>query len=342
MRPWQKDPRMRASADPVPARRGWPIWQVALSVGLTALVLWVLVRALASLEEISRAAAGLDATLVGLGLGLAVLAMVLSALRWQIALRAMGYSLSLWRCLEVILATWPPVLITPGRANELLRAGAIRGQVPLAVGAGSILVEKAFDVLALLLTACAGAALARSWAILGLLLVTVLVGLAGLAVLWRSPRYLQGVPWLHKYRDKLERLAEAFSAMRRKPLLLVELEACSLAIRLLTILVIHVLLLAVDVHVPWYDTLALWPLAVIVGLLPVTIAGMGTRDAAFIYLLDSRGQSLGAADLLVATMAYSALVIWFFAVIGLPFMVRELLRSRAGRAPEADNAARSE
>ncbi len=51
---------------------------------------------------------------------------------------------------------------------------------------------------------------------------------------------------------------------------------------------------------------------------------MGTRDATFIYLfLSARGHTVTHAGVLAATMGYSAIAVGFFAVVGLPFMIKE-------------------
>jgi hypothetical protein len=55
--------------------------------------------------------------------------------------------------------------------------------------------------------------------------------------------------------------------------------------------------------------------------MPVTLGGMGTRDAAFLYLLRTVAGHPAGAGVLAATMGYSAVALWSFAIVGLPFMV---------------------
>ena len=77
----------------------------------------------------------------------------------------------------------------------------------------------------------------------------------------------------------------------------------------------------------FFDTCCLWPVATLIGLIPVTLAGMGTRDATFIYLLGARGHTVPPAAVLAATIGYSAISVGVFALVGLPFMVRESARA---------------
>jgi hypothetical protein len=83
------------------------------------------------------------------------------------------------------------------------------------------------------------------------------------------------------------------------------------------------------------DTTLLWsrvPMAILIGLLPVTFAGIGTRDAAILYFLGpitGNGVALGLG--VFATLRYVVV-----AVAGLPFIVRlpvnvSSLRSRQAR-----------
>jgi uncharacterized membrane protein YbhN (UPF0104 family) len=115
----------------------------------------------------------------------------------------------------------------------------------------------------------------------------------------------------------------AFDALLASPARLVAASAASLVIRLLTLGITFALLRAVDADVDLFDTCALWPVAILVGLVPVTLAGMGTRDATFLYLLSVRGHLVTRGSVLAATMGYSAIAVGFFAIVGLPFMIHE-------------------
>jgi uncharacterized membrane protein YbhN (UPF0104 family) len=120
-------------------------------------------------------------------------------------------------------------------------------------------------------------------------------------------------------------LFAALDALRRSPARLASVAAVSFVIRVLTVAITHVLLLSVGADVRLFDTMTLWPAATLVGVLPITLAGVGARDASFIYLLHAESAGAAAPSVLAATMGYSLVAIVSFAVIGLPFMVRESL-----------------
>jgi uncharacterized membrane protein YbhN (UPF0104 family) len=120
----------------------------------------------------------------------------------------------------------------------------------------------------------------------------------------------------------------ALGALRRAPLKLFVPVGASLGIRSLTVAINHALLLSVGARVSLFDTMTLWPAATLAGIAPVTLAGIGARDAAFIHLLAERGAHADPSQVLAATVGYSAVAIGFFTLVGLPFMIRETLRER--------------
>ena len=64
-------------------------------------------------------------------------------------------------------------------------------------------------------------------------------------------------------------------------------------------------------------TVAVVPIAIFVGLVPVTIAGMGTRDAALIYLFSAYASD--SASITVG-LFFSLLRYWVLALAGIPFL----------------------
>ena len=85
---------------------------------------------------------------------------------------------------------------------------------------------------------------------------------------------------------------------------------------------IWLFILALQAWTPFLTNLALAPLAILAGLLPLTFAGIGTRDAALIFFYSSYLDAPTAAALgLLCTSRY-----FIPAVAGLPFMGRYLTK----------------
>ena len=100
----------------------------------------------------------------------------------------------------------------------------------------------------------------------------------------------------------------------RQQLLLITIT--SIFIWFLHLLQIWLFILALKAVVPFLISLALSPLSILAGLLPLTFAGIGTRDAAIIYFYqDYFSEATGAALGLLCTSRY-----FIPALIGLPFL----------------------
>ena len=64
------------------------------------------------------------------------------------------------------------------------------------------------------------------------------------------------------------------------------------------------------------------PIAIFIGMIPVTLGGMGTRDAAIIYLFSEFGTP---SELLGVGILFSLIRYWFLSVIGVAFMKKIVL-----------------
>ena len=246
----------------------------------------------------------------------------LGAVRWDLVLRSTGNRIGFRRALGAVLASWPAALVTPSRAGDLLRPLAIRDRVPVAQGVGSVLCEKVIDLGTTLALSAAGAALAGLWPVFGLAFAALCGEAVVLVLVIGNRERIASLPALRRRAQVIRDLSDSFAALTRAPGLLVATMTVSIAIRLLTCGVVYALLVSAGADVTLLDTCMLWPVATIVGLLPLTFGGVGTRDAAFLLLLAQRGHAVARGAVLAATMGYSAIALGAFALIGLPFMFR--------------------
>jgi uncharacterized protein (TIRG00374 family) len=306
-------------------------WRFALTAIVTAALLAVLVRSFGSAADFFAAARRARPWWVAASFAAATTCTLLTTVRWQLVVSAMGYRLPFRRALEVVLATWPLAVVTPSRANDLLRPLAVRDMVPLAAGAGGVVAEKAIDLGLLLAVAAAGAACNALWTWTGLITLVLLLEVFVVVMVVKRRHWLARLPLVRRRPQTVDELFEAMSALRRAPGRLASIATVSLLIRFFTVVVTHTLLVAVGANIPVLQTLTLWPAAMLVGVAPLTLGGMGTRDAAFLALLAERGTHVDASSVLVATVGYSAVAIWSFALIGLPWMIRETLTVRSSK-----------
>ncbi|MDY7020994.1 MAG: lysylphosphatidylglycerol synthase transmembrane domain-containing protein, partial [Cyanobacteriota bacterium] len=107
---------------------------------------------------------------------------------------------------------------------------------------------------------------------------------------------------------------------------LLKISLTSILIWFLHLLQIWFFILALNAQTPFLASLALSPLAILAGLLPLTFAGVGTRDAALVILYQPYFEATTAAALgLLCTSRY-----FLPALGGLPFLGQYLTLARQG------------
>ena len=251
-------------------------------------------------------------------------------------------NLGLWEANRLILAASVLNMVLPSKMGDIAKAyfmrdrSGISGTLSLSI----VVFEKACDFLSLLL-----------WCSFGLLLypvkdaffVSMTVAIAGglvLGVMVLASRRFSGLVFKTveqvapgKAKRKIQSLGASWKEMQsyfwsdRRQLLVIT--ATSIFIWLLHLLQIWFFILALNAWVNPLTNLALSPLAILAGLLPLTFAGVGTRDAALIFLYQPYfSQTTGAALGLLCTSRYL-----LPAIGGLPFLNQYLSRMNETKNP---------
>ncbi|NJO98703.1 MAG: flippase-like domain-containing protein [Pleurocapsa sp. CRU_1_2] len=248
---------------------------------------------------------------------------------WRLQQLVPRHSLGFLEANRLILGASVLNMVLPSKMGDIAKSyfmserSKISGSLALSIS----IFEKACDLLSLLL-----------WCVFGLLLypakdslfwiMTTVVGLGlimGLLMLGSQSfaDYLMAIAIKfapQKLKLKLQKMQAAWSQMHRyfwsdKQQLLV-ITSTSLFIWFLHLLQIWLFIVALKAIAPFLVSLALSPLSILAGLLPLTFAGIGTRDAAIIYFYQNYfNEATGAALGLLCTSRY-----FIPALIGLPFL----------------------
>jgi len=92
----------------------------------------------------------------------------------------------------------------------------------------------------------------------------------------------------------------------------------------MALLQIYLFFAAIGAHIPLLDVLFRMPVAMLVGQIPATLSGIGTRDGAMLYLFSGL---TGMEQIVAAGFLFTVFRYWVPAVAGLPFTVLENRRS---------------
>ena len=248
---------------------------------------------------------------------------------WRLQQLVPQYSLGFLEANRLILGASVLNMVLPSKMGDIAKSYfmAERSNISGSLALSISIFEKACDLLSLLL-----------WCVFGLLLypakdslfwimtIGVALGLSlGLLMLGSlafakgffgtAIKYAPG-----KLKSKLQKMQAGWGEMHKyfwsdKRQLLV-ITTTSIFIWFLHLLQIWLFILALGAIAPFIVSLALSPLSILAGLLPLTFAGIGTRDAAIIYFYqDYLSEATGAALGLLCTSRY-----FIPALIGLPFL----------------------
>jgi uncharacterized protein (TIRG00374 family) len=243
---------------------------------------------------------------------------------------------------RLILAASSLNMVLPSKMGEIAKAYFMRdrGHLSGTLALSLVVFEKACDMLSLLLWGVLGLIFypSKNW-LFGVMTFCVFAGLAIGSFLLASPRFahlffrLIGAIAPQKLQSKLETMSQSWSDMHnyfwRDQDQLIKITAISISIWFLHLLQIWFFILALNAWAPFLASLALSPLAILAGLLPLTFAGVGTRDAALIVFYSPFFDAPTAAALgLLCTSRYL-----LPAIGGLPFLGQYLSTVR-GRSPK--------
>lgn len=242
---------------------------------------------------------------------------VISAIRWQAILRTIGHDISLSRATVMIVGIWPLTAVSPAKAGDLLKAYSLRREMDPVIVAGSVMTERVLDVLVLAAFALTGGIYFQDYRIISGAAIVLIAMLAGFALV----RLNVALPIGPGIQDRLGDLFHSLAVLSKKPRLTILVILFTTANWFASILQTQLLFRAVGADVPLGFTAAAQPVAIFVGLLPVSIGGMGTRETAMVILFAAYAS---ASQALAAGLLYSFFGYWLLAVLGLPLIRRAL------------------
>ncbi len=307
--------RRRAGSGTWRQRLGWALGPALLLVILAGVDRSQLLAALRQAEPLPLIAAYL----------VPLPAILLRVARWRILLGEEGRHLGFRELTTLYAQSIAVGVLTPGRVGELAKAAAVtRRGVAVGSATWSAVLDRAADLgfLAVLAGVALGLPLARRLEG-GVPLALAAAGLAGgAAAAWLLGASGRGARWRRAW---VERLAPDRSGAPERPRARVAAPSAAAACALLTAAswaltyaANFLYCRALGLPVGYLEIAAISAVCSLVASLPLSIAGIGTRDAALLALLAPLGVSPAQAVALAALMlsntlfvgAASALAFW--------------------------------
>jgi glycosyltransferase 2 family protein len=246
----------------------------------------------------------------------------LKAWRWREMLKMQGIDYPWKDAFLAFVAGLFLGLVTPGRVGEMSKALYLKQDqgVPASVGLANVLMDRLFDLYTIMVLGTAGLIWFRllpNWA-LGLILAATVATLL-LPFILMSKRLAswgltatRRLPVVRRYDARLTAAADRFQQGLR-PLLTPKLIIPLLLTQVAYLLFFEqgqLLAQAVDLHVDFIYLAVCLSVAGVITLLPISISGLGTRDAVLIAMFAPLG--IPASQ----TMAFSTIYFLTFYVMG--------------------------
>jgi len=219
-----------------------------------------------------------------------------AAFRWKAIVESLGYPMPFKKSLFINTGSAPITFLFPLGTGDLVKALYIkrREMVDLGHGVSIILLDKIFNLCALLLILSFGLILQAGTGYNACTAFSPVIGSAGEA-------------FKKKFSGSGNFVSKTFSVFkaitpRRKALLL----AYSILLEASELVTGYIIFMALGLRIPLESVLIIIPLIIILGNLPVTISGLGIREAAVAFLFIEYGQRelLLGAGLLISFVEY--------------------------------------
>lgn len=242
--------------------------------------------------------------------------------RWWVCLRILGMDVSLGRALRFYaIGLFASLFLLGPLGGDAVRVGLLwRDGRHKAAAALSVLVDRVSGLVALIFCTAALTAFRREWFaqdVLSLRLVQGLwVYLAGAALVLVISLVVSRLGWVNRLparapaRSHLVGLAEGWARLSRHSGLSCAAVGLSFVSVAVSYLVFAMCASAFRVEVAWMDVFAVMPVVDAVAALPVSVAGLGLREAVFEVMMERLAGVPPAASVLVSLGGFVCMSVW--------------------------------
>ena len=251
-----------------------------------------------------------------------------SVYRWLGVLRAQKTRLPFPVALRAVMMANVLNSFLPSKSGDVAKAVYLREYGGLSRGTGTVILERLVDL-----------AVLGALGLLGLLVDGSLWGLVagagllgGVLVIFLIVTLLpvKKLPLPGKVVHILEDLRSVFRRWLGHPAAIAQTLGGSVLTWSLGGLTVYALAQAFGTGLGLGFAYAIFPLAILAGLVPVTVSGIGTRDAAFVALLSSQ---MSAEQATLVGIGYTLFAYWFLSLISFPVVAWQVLAFLRGEQP---------
>jgi len=218
-----------------------------------------------------------------------IISFIFSIINFSILFRALGYKIPFSRMARYYLLSWTFALITPGRLGDFSLAAFTKNEkVPVGEGTAVVVMDRIITLVVVLLFGLLGFFIFFSGTDrLGLIIISVAL-IAGIifAVFSEKVRSVIRKLILRKYADKFRGFSKSLIMIvkTRKKFLALNLLVTLLKYFFLNGVIILLFFMSFGYNVSMIYVLPISAVAMLIGLIPVTINGLGIKTSVVVFL----------------------------------------------------------
>lgn len=226
----------------------------------------------------------------------------LKSFKWKIVIKAFNIDYPFSKCFSGWASGFFVSLFTPAKIGDFIRSFYLSSDTNTLVGKAfsTVLIERLIDVALILLLGFVSVLLfalifGKTIVSIELLAIIIVLFILFVSILLKKkymkmllkPLFNTIIP--NNFKEQLKMNFSSFYdsiiGLKSKKTLLAKATLIGLTAWLISIFMAYVLFLALDLNVPFYYAFVIVPSIGLVDLLPISISGFGTREAAVIFLL---------------------------------------------------------
>jgi glycosyltransferase 2 family protein len=288
------------------------IFTIVFPSVITLTIFYLLIRNI-GIGKIVKEFSNANLTYVFYAFMMSLVLVILSGQKLKLFIEMMGYEISFLRCQEITIATYAFNVIIPSKGGDLIKCWSLRDIISISRGAGMVILERFLDIILLCLMAFIGSLFIKNVKLMSLSFLLLLILMICLLLLC----ILRSFNIKNKFLERVKGIGFALESFFNNYKYSLFIILIGTFIWVGSAFQIYILYIAVGQKVPFLFSMAVVPVAIFIGLIPVSIGGMGTRDAALIYLFSAYASESGS---LIVGLFFSLLRYWFLALLGIPFL----------------------
>jgi uncharacterized membrane protein YbhN (UPF0104 family) len=286
--------------------RGW-----LRLLGVVLLVALVVIFKI-DLAQTAALIARADRSYVALAVIFFIPFLLAKAWRWQVILRDLTVAIPFGEAVKLYALGLGAGMVTPGQVGDAIKVAYFRER-GLGRALLSVLLDRLWDVFVLLLLAGSGAflfweQLEGEWLAVALLAI----GTVALLAITASPRAQRPLLKLLMRLRRSRSGPVVFEPVQLSLMQIVRQFALTLLATAIVYFRLYLLTFALNVHLDLIPFVAAMSLATVAALLPISISGLGTRDATLLLVAGvigiTREQALGVSALILFLSVINGLV----------------------------------